>query len=881
MRFFRFLALAFAAVLALAAGQAHAEEKRLALVVGEAAYPSKPLSTAANDAGLVAQTLQAAGFDVTGARDLEETALKQAFRDFLDKAAGAGPDAVAFIYFSGYGLQLEGENYLVPIDAAITRDSDIPMRALRVSDYLKPLAASGAKLSIVVLDAARPNPFKMAGQPIAGGLALYEPGARALLAFNAAPGTVAPEDKGDYGAYAHALAEMIRDGGRPLMDVFDKVRLRVSDVTKGAEIPWNSSKIETDFVFFQREADAPPLKDVDGQDMNKPLSALGPEAGFSAAVQRDTLQGYQDYVATYPSAPQARRARAMAATRREALTWRRTRVVDTPNAYWSYLRRYPKGPHVWDARRRLAEISQAPEPPPSFEPIEYDYAPPPVEEIVYVERPVVYFDDPEWDFAPPPPPPVYLLPPPPPNFVVLPPPVIIAQPYVLPTPVYVPVPVWQRPPPYIAPPPNDFIYRNLHNEVLVDPGANNVVVKNPQGHVISTGALTAAGAGAAAVGVGAALPHFIAKRTPAVPPVPGAVAPGVGPAGVVAPVGGVTRPGIPGAQQPVGATPIGGPLGKPGAPLPGGAAVAPTPGTPGAPLPGAIKPGAPAPGTPPAGAIIPPKGEPGSGDHALPKPAPDVLKPHAPIGKPATPPDGTATPPIGDAGPKDHAAPKPAPAGAKPLAPPPFGKPATPAGGAGASPNGEAGPKDRGLTKPAPDGAKPLAPPTGAPMDKAPPALGRPGRGGRGVPAPDMGGAPDVAPKPPAGPKVAPRPNRGAPVERPNGPRGMDGGSVGAPQRSMQRMREPVDRLAPPREAPLMQPRMREAPPPMQPRMRETPPQMRAPAPIDRGPPAGMMRPPPPAVAPMMRPPPPQPGPGGGGAGPRGMGGPGGPPGFR
>src|SRR5262245_65759669 len=111
-------------VLAFASGVARAE-KRLPLVTGNAGYQAGALNTPANDAGLIAQTLQAAGFDVAGARDLDQDSLRRAFRDFLEKATNAGPDTVAFIYVSGYGLQLEGETYLVPVDAKINRDADV------------------------------------------------------------------------------------------------------------------------------------------------------------------------------------------------------------------------------------------------------------------------------------------------------------------------------------------------------------------------------------------------------------------------------------------------------------------------------------------------------------------------------------------------------------------------------------------------------------------------------------------------------------------------------------------------------------------------------------------------------------------------------------
>src|SRR2546430_7453372 len=105
----------------LASVSAQAAEKRLGLVVGNANYAAGALPTPANDAGLIAQTLQAAGFDVVGARDLDGDGLRRAFRDFLDKASSSGPDTVAFVYLSGYGLQLQGDNYFVPVDARLAR----------------------------------------------------------------------------------------------------------------------------------------------------------------------------------------------------------------------------------------------------------------------------------------------------------------------------------------------------------------------------------------------------------------------------------------------------------------------------------------------------------------------------------------------------------------------------------------------------------------------------------------------------------------------------------------------------------------------------------------------------------------------------------------
>ena len=275
-----------------------------------------------------------------------------------------------------------------------------------------------------------------------------------LIAFNAAPGTLAPEGQGSYGHYAQALAEMMREGGLPLAGVFERTRLRVNETTRGGLVPWHASKVQTALVLFERAPDAPPPAVAPEQTAAiraRPMRDLDAQEAYTVALERDTLQGYLEFIAAYPDDPMAKRARAIVAARREAITWRRTRQVDTPPAYWSYLRRYPEGPHAADAHRRLAYLAAALEPPPAFAVIAYeDLPPPPPEEFVYIRRPVLVFDDPVYAFAPPPPPPVVFLSPPPPEFVVLAPPPPPVAVFVLPVPVYRPVPVWVRTPAYIG-----------------------------------------------------------------------------------------------------------------------------------------------------------------------------------------------------------------------------------------------------------------------------------------------------------------------------------------------------------------------------------------------------------------------------------------------
>jgi uncharacterized caspase-like protein len=663
-------------VLAASSLSAASSEKRIALVVGNAAYQQGALSTTANDAGLIAQTLQAAGFDVIGARDLDGDTLRHTLRDFIEKAAGSGPDTVAIVYLAGYGLQMSGENFFVPLDAKIARDTDLPVEALRVSDYSRQLGALPLRAGIFVLDGARASPFSPSGQPLAGGLALVEPDPNMLVAFNAAPGTIGPDEPGPYGAYAQALAEMIRQGGLSLPELFNRVRLRVNEITKGAEVPWNAQHIQTDFVFFERAPDAPqaaPPAQVAQLD-SRPIRDFDVRDAYIAALDRDTLQAYEEFLAAFPDDRLAKRVRAIVAARREAITWRRSYRVDTADAYWSYLRRYPNGPHAWDARRRLAALAAALEPPPAFAVINYDVPPPAPDEILYVERPVILFDDPVYAFAPPPPPPVFFLPPPEPDFVVLPPPPPPLAVFVLPVPLFVAIPSYVRPPAYVAPPANNVIFTNIHNATVINnvinqPGVNNAVTPAPT-------------PGAAATSVGPILPAAVAQKATLIKQQDPKAAPKIGQTPLVPgqapqanrPGAGSQQTGLPPAKpQPfpgAGAQPLPKPNVAPGAPgpIPGnrlGVSPAATPGHPSAtvapspaPQGASPRPGVPAAALPPTSGAVPsgpavhPAAAPGmknTGAAASPqivnRPPPKPAPPSPNVNRPTPPPPVVSHPP--------------------------------------------------------------------------------------------------------------------------------------------------------------------------------------------------------------------------------------------
>ncbi len=616
------------AVLSLGQRAGHAAEVRFALVIGNDQYQAGTLATPANDAGLIADALGAAGFTVTGARNLDQATLRETFREFLGQVSAAGPDAVALVYLAGYGLQFEGENYFVPVDADIQRDVDVPLQAIRISDFTQPLAALPGHVKIVILDAARQNPFARGGQPLASGLALVDPAPNMAIAFNAAPGTIAPEEQGPYGAYASALTEMIGAGGLSLDDIFSRVRLRVSTLTQGVEVPWYASQIYGPFFMTERAADAPPLPNtVPVADIrNRPMLDYGnPDDAYAAALSLDTMTGYEQYLAAYPGSPYARRVAAMLAVRREETAWRRCVTADIPPAYWSYLRRYPNGPHAWDARRRLAMLGAPVDPPPDFAMFDFGVPPPPPDELGFLDQPDLMFDGP--GFLPPPPPPLFFLPERPREFARLPPPPQPRERFFLPTPAAAAVPAFVRPP----------------RTVAVRPAAPGATI-------------TPGGRPGFSVSLPAAVSH-------AAPGTPGA------------------RPafGTPGAGAPPPGTPH---LGGPGAPAPSSAFVrpaAPLPHPPGGPgeappsrtfvRPGELPPHPPgAPGEPPPPRTFVTPGEP----PPHPGPAPAFVKP--PVAPATTPPAPLPHP--GPAPAFEKPPPRPAPTAVKPPPPPPPPRPA-------------------------------------------------------------------------------------------------------------------------------------------------------------------------------------------------------------
>src|SRR6187397_321464 len=398
---FAALAALFVIVLPAAAQQPQQQQQpRIALVIGNAAYPKGPLQNSLADGGLVAEALTSIGFEIVEGADVNQTDFRRVFRDFLEKVQAAGPGVIAFVYYSGLAIQFEGDNYLIPVDARLERDSDIPIDGVRLFDLLRPLADVQAAAKIVVLDAARPLRFQIQGQ-LARGLGAIESAPGMLVAFSSAPGTVAEDGPGPYGAYATAIAEMVREPGLDLDTLFARIRLRTNEATGGAQTPWEVSQLQHVVMLVPGTPNAPPPGAPQGllsapqaamgaphqRRAPRPIRDLPPEDAYAVAIEQDDLPTYVEYVRLYPDSPYSQRVWATIRARREALLWRRALLANSPDAYWTYMQRYPDGMYVFDARRRLRRLSAADGPPPGFRMLDFDDVPLPV-----VGEPVRLYD---------------------------------------------------------------------------------------------------------------------------------------------------------------------------------------------------------------------------------------------------------------------------------------------------------------------------------------------------------------------------------------------------------------------------------------------------------------------------------------------------------
>jgi uncharacterized caspase-like protein len=299
-------AVALLALLALAMPRADAAERmrgiavteeRIALVIGNAAYRVDPLDNPVNDARLVAQSLRQAGFGVRVHENLDRRALVEALRDFGNRL---GENTIAVLYYAGHGLQLRDRNFLIPVDAEIRSEDEIPIAGVDVGFLLGRMGSAKSRINIVILDACRNNPFAGRGggsaQSPAQGLAQMDAPVGTLLAYATAPGKLAADSGTGSSAnslYAANLAQHLLTPGLPVEHVFKRVREAVVRMTAQAQVPWESSSLQGEFAFV-------PGTTTTVQANSPEVEAAGELAFWNSIQAAQRADEYRAYLRQYP-----------------------------------------------------------------------------------------------------------------------------------------------------------------------------------------------------------------------------------------------------------------------------------------------------------------------------------------------------------------------------------------------------------------------------------------------------------------------------------------------------------------------------------------------------------------------------------------------------
>jgi Caspase domain len=306
------------------------------------------------------------GFEVSTASDLSQGQMRDAVSEFAGKVSSKGADTVALVFYAGHGLQIDGENFLVPIDIDPKREADIPIQAVRLNDILNTLTSVPSKMRILMLDACRNNPFpelKTAGS----GLAIVDakvgaPGT--FLSFSTSPGAVAEDGSGSNSPYTNALLAAGKEQNIPIEETFKRVRLTVNKVTEGRQTPWDSSSLTEDFRFSGTSVVGPkpaaaPKKTV--AEWTRDLKGKPVEEANELIVADGTDESYEAFAGLFPQTQLGRLAREWLVRHRRMVAWNEAVIINTASGYRSFLAKFPDSDLSATARKLEQRLRNRPE----------------------------------------------------------------------------------------------------------------------------------------------------------------------------------------------------------------------------------------------------------------------------------------------------------------------------------------------------------------------------------------------------------------------------------------------------------------------------------------------------------------------------------------
>ena len=302
----RFVALAGCILLGFA-GRLAAQD-RFALVIGNQAYEHLvPLKNPEADAKLVSQSLTDIGFEV----DYVANATKSGFEaELLAFSRKITPGSIVILYYAGHGVQSNGENFLLPVDADIRQSEDLPLATVSANQMLGLFRSSQAEAMILVLDACRNNPLELSDpltRAIGGatrGLALVSGDQiGTLLAFSTSPGEASFDGEGVNSPYSAALSGLLKEPGLSIEEVFKRTRAAVVTATEGQQVPWENSSL-TSSIILNPKTDQPPVTVATACDLAaahpSDPARVGPSVDFANLDPQRAIPVCEQAVADFP-----------------------------------------------------------------------------------------------------------------------------------------------------------------------------------------------------------------------------------------------------------------------------------------------------------------------------------------------------------------------------------------------------------------------------------------------------------------------------------------------------------------------------------------------------------------------------------------------------
>jgi uncharacterized caspase-like protein len=218
---------------------------RIALVIGNGHYPdaNAPLAQPINDARALTAQLRRTGFEVDVVEDASKDDMHRAIGRLKSKIR---PDSVVMLFFGGYGVQVGRESYMMPVDAAIWRESDVRRQGVSVESVLEAMKEQGARAKLVVIDASRRNPYERRFRAYSHGLAPINAPDSALILTSATPGKVADDSNGANSVLMSELLTNLNAQGAGVEIAFNKTRIAISRASEGEQVPSVSSSLLED-----------------------------------------------------------------------------------------------------------------------------------------------------------------------------------------------------------------------------------------------------------------------------------------------------------------------------------------------------------------------------------------------------------------------------------------------------------------------------------------------------------------------------------------------------------------------------------------------------------------------------------------------------------